>query len=185
MSVCRAQLQRWVADTGPLCLVCYVDGYFAFERQVTHSPVNLLTIALHRAIVHCPFPAFSILFTHAVQLCDMNEIARLESFAASLESEISQINPTTVAHPHRLYTLLCKAARLYIGSRMDTNSRSLVQNNVSSFSDINAVSSSNRGQPFSGEDEIGPSAGAPEGWLGEWFHGNQLVMSMLDENAFY
>ncbi|KAJ4356344.1 uncharacterized protein N0V89_004376 [Didymosphaeria variabile] len=83
-------------------------------------------------------------------------------FAASLEpSGLAKSN--SITEPHHLYNILCKAARLFL--------------------DFNTG-------PVEG-DLLGLGVTTPlevrheEGWLGEWFYGNQLVMSVLDENAFF
>jgi hypothetical protein len=140
-----------------------------------------LTVTCHRAIVHCPFPPFSILLTHAIQLMDTSDIDYLEGFAASLEPSGSAVKSDSITQPHHIYSILCKAARLYLefnSGRMD--------------SDLFGLGS----DTFPGVDHVGQGlsrtgAAAPpefqheEGWLGEWFYGNQLIMSVLDEDAFF
>jgi len=105
----------------------------------------------------------------------MSEIELLEVFAASLESRVSVPDSVAAAQPHRLYKLLCEAARWYI--------------NTTSTSDCEDA---HQLQPFTFDEEITDSSsscpigalGSNEDWLGEWFYGNQLVMGVLDENTF-
>ncbi|KAL2819062.1 hypothetical protein BDW59DRAFT_165217 [Aspergillus cavernicola] len=74
----------------------------------------MVTKYISCAILYCPFVPFSILFTRAVQLCDVADLARLDRFAISLHRETD--TPEGLTHPYRLYQLLCQTARLYCDS---------------------------------------------------------------------
>jgi hypothetical protein len=112
---------------------------------------------------------------------DTSEIDYLEGFAASLEPPGSSVKSASITQPHHLYNVLCKAARLYLGFNTGKIDGDLFGLRSDNFLDIDFA-----GQ---GLDRIGaaapPEFQSEEGWLGEWFYGNQLVMSVLDENAFF
>lgn len=69
-----------------------------------------------RSIVHIPFVPFSILFSNVVQFFNLADLERLDNFAASLQPDAVD-GQGSITHPHRLYHLLCQAARLYINSK--------------------------------------------------------------------
>lgn len=165
----------------PLMLARYVNWYVVilipWGCQQNVTPIVLSDLAdKHRAIVHCPFPPFSILITYVIHSADESELCNLERFAASLEPLGSSV-ASDLAQPFHLYKLLCKAARLYI--RFDTTlpTSETLEFNTSGFSGSSLLdigwSSSIPGQ-FQQDPE----------WLGEWWNGNQLVMGVLDQNTY-
>lgn len=87
-----------------------------------------LTAPLHRVILHTPFVSFSILFTSSIQRLDLTELAGLDRFAASLQSEPSLDPNPPITHPYRLYELLCRAARLYIYAHTPSESTEAILN---------------------------------------------------------
>lgn len=108
---------------------------------------------------------------------DTSELRRLERFAASLEplDSSSVFGPST--QRCHVYTLLCKAARLYLSfNSIPTDSKAL---------DFHP-------EAYNGADvlETGVNSNAPQGfeneggWLGEWFHDHQLVAGMMDNDLF-
>ncbi|KAF2447202.1 hypothetical protein P171DRAFT_384374 [Karstenula rhodostoma CBS 690.94] len=148
-------------------------------RSCKNEPLMLMRY-VNWAIVHCPFPPFSILLTHAIQLMDTSEIGYLERFAASLEPPGSPEKPDSITQPHHLYNILCKAARLYL----DFNTGQMSGGFLGLGSDaIPSIDLAGQGLRRTSVAAL-PEFQYEEGWLGEWFYGNQLVMSVLDENAF-
>lgn len=133
--------------------------------------------------MHTPFVAFSILFTHAVQRSDFADLAILDRFATSLEPE--DASSESITHPHRLYKLLCKAARLYIESKTPSSPMGLAV--AHSLPDISGEFD------FSHfETEAGAAANEPleagnlqTHGLSDWFYSNQQMMSLLDEDAMF
>lgn len=137
-------------------------------------------------ILQIPFTSFSILFTRAVQLCDLDDLALLERFAASLQptSVKDDDAPDSALHPHHLYQLLCQAGRLYIESFMQTAMEFDPNPSVASsfrtgsadllFSDANV-------------DTIGTECSADfddvqVSQLSDWFYRNQQMMTLLDSD---
>ncbi|KAL5378873.1 hypothetical protein DPSP01_008806 [Paraphaeosphaeria sporulosa] len=149
-------------------------------RSCKNEPLMLLRY-LNWAIVHCPFPPFSILLTHAIQMMDVPEIEHLERFAASLEPSGSTTKPDTITEPHHLYNVLCKAARLYLDFNTGPVSGNFIRLESDTIPNIDFT------EPGLGRTSVAafPESRLDEGWLGQWFHENQLVMSVLDENAFF
>ncbi|KAK7192499.1 C6 transcription factor [Paraphaeosphaeria sporulosa] len=149
-------------------------------RSCKNEPLMLLRY-LNWAIVHCPFPPFSILLTHAIQMMDVPEIEHLERFAASLEPSGSTTKPDTITEPHHLYNILCKAARLYLDFNTGPVSGNFIRLESDTIPNIDFT------EPGLGRTSVAafPESRLDEGWLGQWFHENQLVMSVLDENAFF
>ena len=129
-----------------------------FTDSESHK-VIILTLACNRAIVHVPFIPFNVLFHHTVQSKNFEDLERLESFAASLKPET--VSEESSTHPHRLYGLLCKAVRLYIGkSRVATSS---IPEDVQVIDEVVARSGLEDGIDFS-----------------DWYYGNQEMMGWLD-----
>lgn len=127
-----------------------------------------------RALLHTPFVPFSIVFTNSVQALDLKDLERLEMFASSLKSEPGDTEAST--HPHRLYDLLCQAARFYIDSKV---SQSISTEPVGwSNSDTAFSASGFEMQPFEEGD-------FPMFDLGDWYNGNQQLMSLLDERIIF
>ncbi|KAK3215062.1 hypothetical protein GRF29_19g2086471 [Pseudopithomyces chartarum] len=147
----------------------------ATVRGCQHEPL-MLARYVNWAIVHCPFPPFSILITYVIHSADESELCNLERFAASLEPLGSSV-ASDLAQPSHLYRLLCKATRLYI--RFDTTlpTSETLEFNTSGFSGSSLL-------------DIGWSSSIPgqlqqdPEWLGEWWNGNQLVMGVLDQNTY-
>ena len=159
----------------PLMLARYVNWYVVSRE--TLSSILLIGMADgYRAIVHCPFPPFSILLTYAIQSSDESELRKLEHFAASLEPPGSSVG-FDLARPSHLYKVLCKAARLYINLDTAPTTRDTLGFDTDSF-----------GGPSLLETEwassiLGPPQQESE-WLSEWWNDNQLFMGVLDQRTF-
>lgn len=112
----------------------------------------------------------------------MDDFARLERFAASLKLETADTEPLT--HPHRLYELLCKAGRLYIGSNA-------VSSLLGDTLDPNMLTTPASAENISIMTETGMAMQGPEYYgdymldLGGWYHDNQQLMSLLDEDFMF
>lgn len=138
---------------------------------------------MDRAILHIPFVPFSILFTRAVQLSDVADLARLDRFAASLQPEAASLE--SITHPHRLYELLCQAARLYIDFNIPCSlaDPTSTHNLPDSFGEFDFT-------PFGTEAGAAPNetleAGSPQTYgLSDWYYSNQQMMSLLDEDVMF
>ncbi|RSL43277.1 hypothetical protein CEP54_015151 [Fusarium duplospermum] len=134
------------------------------------------------ALLNTPFVPFSILFTHAIEKLDMEDFARLERFAASLKLETADTEPLT--HPHRLYELLCKAGRLYIGSNT-------LSSQLGDTLDPNMLATLASAENIGIMTETGMAMQGPVYYgdymldLGGWYHDNQQLMSLLDEDFMF
>ncbi|KAI1459923.1 hypothetical protein F4805DRAFT_465878 [Annulohypoxylon moriforme] len=140
----------------------------------------MVTKYINWAILHTPFVPFSIVFTRAVQLSDFTDLVRLDRFATSMKP---QTPPESITHPYRLYELLCQAARLYIESNTSStdvtvpNAQSdpLGEFDFTSFGmEVGAVSNDTIERETSQTFE-----------LGNWYYGNQQMMSLLDEDVIF
>ncbi|RFU31755.1 hypothetical protein B7463_g4585, partial [Scytalidium lignicola] len=158
------------------------------QRCVTSMRENkndpfMLSKYLSWSVMHHPFVPFSILFSRAVQLLDVDDLARLERFAASWEPEQTSTKPTT--NFQRLYELLCQAARLYI----DANTPFLTANQALSYDARNSPDDINFTNFDMGARTVVNEAlepGVPQMYdLGDWYFGNQQLMSLLDENITF
>jgi hypothetical protein len=157
-------------------------GYASATRDIiSHKLLSSHTDCVSaRAILHTPFVPFNILFTRAVQLLDITELSRLDRFTASMQPDPSSTESPT--HPYRLYELLCEAARLYFN--------------------VNAASSTTDNTPlhtlphFSNGTDFAPYGMNAEGLVGEglvfggnelsdWYHENQQLMNLLNDNVLY
>jgi hypothetical protein len=132
--------------------------------------------------LHTPFFPFSIVFTHAVRYSIEEDFDRLDRFAASLKPESTSAEPAT--HPHRLYELLSKAARLSAKARPEL---SQTAESLSSSNDFTMVDP----EAANVTDEIGATDAAIGAeydgsfHIGEWFHSNQQFMRLLHEDVPY
>ncbi|RSL59478.1 hypothetical protein CEP53_005763 [Fusarium sp. AF-6] len=134
------------------------------------------------ALLNTPFVPFSILFTHAIEKLDMDDFARLERFASSLKLEAADTEPLT--HPHRLYELLCKAGRLYIGSNT-------LASQLDDTLDPNVLATLASAENMGIMPETGMAMQGPDYYgdymldLGGWYQDNQQLMSLLDEDFMF
>ena len=119
---------------------------------------------------------FSILFSRAVQLWDMDDLARLDRFADSLQPAA----PTdAITHPYRLYKLLCQATRLYL--------------NIADFSwpigssHITALPTPqlSSGTTATRTDEIIDPSIPPSQGLYDWWQDSQQIMGLLAGDAIF
>ncbi|KAF5624074.1 uncharacterized protein FTJAE_10399 [Fusarium tjaetaba] len=123
-----------------------------------------------------------IVFTHAVRYSITEDFERLDRFASSFKSESSHSEPAT--HPHRLYELLSKAARLSAKACPELSHASGSLSNSSDFTMIDT-------EGINAVDDIG-ATGAAIGaeydasfQIGDWFHSNQQFMRLLHEDVPY
>ncbi|KAF4436610.1 hypothetical protein FACUT_6205 [Fusarium acutatum] len=134
------------------------------------------------AILHTPFFPFSIVFTHAVRYSIAEDFDRLDKFASSFKSESSHSEPAT--HPHRLYELLSKAARLIAKACPELSHTST---SLSSSSDFTMIDP----EVVNTVDEIAATEAAI--WagydasfqIGDWFHSNQQFLRLLHDDVPY
>ncbi|WAO96393.1 Zn(2)-C6 fungal-type domain-containing protein [Fusarium falciforme] len=139
-------------------------------------------LLVRKALLNTPFVPFSILFTHAIEKLDMDDFARLERFSASLKLEAADTEPPT--HPHRLYELLCKAGRLYISSNT-------LSSQLGDALDPNMLATLASTEPMGIMTETGMVMQGPDYYgdymldLGGWYHDNQQLMSLLDEDFMF
>ncbi|KAF2117979.1 hypothetical protein BDV96DRAFT_406881 [Lophiotrema nucula] len=97
------------------CVIAAREALEMHEQCMNHLKAlgnDMIVTYVNWAIIYCPFVPFSILFNRAVQLWDIDDLARLDRFADSLRPEASPDDAIT--HPYRLYKLLCQATRLYL-----------------------------------------------------------------------
>ncbi|KAI7764094.1 hypothetical protein LZL87_006476 [Fusarium oxysporum] len=133
------------------------------------------------AILHTPFFPFSIVFAHAVRYSIAEDFDRLDRFASSFKPEYSQSEPAT--HPHRLYELLSKAARL---SAKECPEVSHTSESLASSSDFTMIDP----EVVNSADEIAATGAISAEYdasfqTGDWFHSNQQFMRLLHEDVPY
>lgn len=117
---------------------------------------------MRRAIINAPFVPFSILFNQVIQHIDLDDLDRLDRFAASLKPQ-EDTEMITITHPYRLYEILCRAARLYANS----NFRGLSDN------DAFQLGTTIR------DDGLNPSTESMND-LNGWYFNSQEFMGLLD-----
>ncbi|KIX01886.1 uncharacterized protein Z518_07825 [Rhinocladiella mackenziei CBS 650.93] len=143
----------------------------------------MITKYLNWSILHAPFIPFSFLFTRAVQLLDVTDLARLDRFAASFRPEGTSSESTT--HPRRLYELLCQTARIYI----DSNTLPSVEDPAMSHP-LQGSSTEFGFTPFgigpgAAADETSTNGMSPDCGLSGWYYDNQQIMSLLDDDIIF
>jgi hypothetical protein len=134
--------------------------------------------------MHGPFVPFSILYTRAVQLLDDEDLTRLDHFAASLQPE-GVSSSESITHPHRLYELLCRGARLYF----DINIPSALADPTVTYEFPNGSSRFDFGycgmQDGAVADEAIDTADPQTDGLSDWYYSNQQIMCLLDDNNMF
>lgn len=137
---------------------------------------------MNRSVIQHPFVPFSILFTRAIQLWDTDDLTRLEGFAASLRPEQASNGPNTSFH--RLYELLCQAARLYINANIPyLNTHHAIPSSISDSLDTELTNLSTEAG-VSENSTVQPTA-FPAYELSDWYLGNQQLMSILDDDIMF
>ncbi|KAI0881294.1 uncharacterized protein GGS22DRAFT_192382 [Annulohypoxylon maeteangense] len=140
----------------------------------------MVTKYINWAVLHTPFMPFSILFTRAVQLSDFADLVRLDRFATSMKPETP---PDSITHPYRLYELLCQAARLYVESNTSSADMSITNALSDPLGEFDFTSFGMEVGVVSNEtiETIVPQTFE----LGDWYYGNQQMMSLLDEDVMF
>lgn len=150
-----------------------------------HNPAyqrsQKLILRLISIISHTQFVPFSILFTRAIQILDITDLPRLDSFAASFQPEAA--SPEMITHPFRLYELLCQAVRLYIDPGIPYSPDS----SILSGETPESLAKFDFGQ-FGLEMETGvdETLDASENQsldLSGWYYSNQQMMNLMDEEG--
>ncbi|KAG4261704.1 hypothetical protein FPRO04_08503 [Fusarium proliferatum] len=134
------------------------------------------------AILHTPFFPFSIVFTHAVRYSIVEDFDRLDRFASSFKSECTHSEPAT--HPHRLYELLSKAARLSAKACPELSHTSASLQSLSDFTMIDPEVVNTVNGIAATDVAIGAEYDASL-QIGDWFHSNQQFMRLLQEDVPY
>ncbi|KAF4336094.1 hypothetical protein FBEOM_10030 [Fusarium beomiforme] len=132
-------------------------------------------------ILHTPFFPFSIIFTHAVRHAKKEDLDRLDRFAASFQSETASSEPVT--HPHRLYELLSRAARLSTKACPDLLHTNETLSSSSHFTMVDPESIHTMSEVGTTDFAIGAEYDASD--VGEWFHSNQQFLRLLHEDVPY
>lgn len=140
---------------------------------------------MRRVVNNAPFVPFSILFSRVIQLFDIVDLERLEDFVASLQPAANASGSGT--HHYQLYELLCRAARVYITRNVGTETsdsiligRNSIASQDLSLSQFEAdIARGVGGSVGPGFDYYEPTA------LGDWYRGNQQLMSLLDEDITF
>ncbi|KAL5336348.1 hypothetical protein BJX70DRAFT_400638 [Aspergillus crustosus] len=130
----------------------------------------LVTKYITWPILHTPFVPFTILYMRAVQQLDGEDLARLDTFAASLKrpspSGPNADTDTGTDTHSRLYDLLVQSAKMYIDSNLGLHDFS-----PSQFLDF--------GEETLRGGEV-DAANAVLFGAGDWYYGSQL-MGVLDD----
>ena len=142
--------------------------------------VPMLTLP-SRAILHTPFFPFSIVFENAIRQAYMDDLDRLDRFAASFKSD--NVNSEGATHPYRLYELLSQAARLCVQLN-PTSAHS--SSTVPSSSDMTMEDLEGNNLPDGRAGEVMFNGGRDELLnIGDWFQGNQQFLQLLHEDISY
>lgn len=150
---------------------------------------------LNWGILHTPFVPFSVLFTRTVQLCCTADLVYLDRFSESLQPR--EFATESITHPYRLYNLLCQAAHLYI--RQSAPATAVPAPAVPAPAAVLDEADAGAVDPWSVFDfasfgnEVDHGADDPSGFappqlcqgLGHWFHGNQQLMGLLDDDVMF
>lgn len=129
-----------------------------------------------------PFAPFSIIFTRAIRLLDVTDLARLNLFAASLQPEVGSAE--SVTHPYRLYELLCQAAQLHFDWRIPFDGNTGIVDTVSpsqsgfEFPHIVVEGSATTGDMLA-------SSGSQPDRLSDWYYSNQQIMGLFEDDTIF
>ncbi|KAH8647955.1 hypothetical protein BX600DRAFT_531068 [Xylariales sp. PMI_506] len=130
------------------------------------------------AILHTPCAPFITMFSYAVKHADMTELASLERFTASLEPRFPSSGP--LLNPHRLYKLLCQAARLYIQS--DSSLAPDISAAAFQFSPYaEMITSAHSSAGMRGKIDIGTDV-RPFDNLSDWYCDEQQALDWLNQD---
>ncbi|KAH8673159.1 hypothetical protein BGZ61DRAFT_458908 [Ilyonectria robusta] len=134
------------------------------------------------SILYTPFIPFSILFPRTIQLSDLDDLARLERFAASFGPDEGSCSSTTQLY--QLYQLLSQAARIYIQAKAPifplTSTSS--QNLPDLLEEVDFEHLVMEAQAVAnGTFEVGDSQ-TPG--LSGWDDDNQQLMDLIDDEMF-
>ncbi|KAH7011262.1 hypothetical protein EDB80DRAFT_891108 [Ilyonectria destructans] len=134
------------------------------------------------SILYTPFVPFSILFPRTVQLSDLDDLTRLERFAASFGPDEGSYSSTTQLY--QLYQLLSQAARLYIQAKAPVFSinSTFSQNLPDLLREVDFDHLVMEAQAVAnGTFEVGDSH-TPG--LSGWDDDNQQLMDLIDDEMF-
>ncbi|KAF5702474.1 hypothetical protein FMUND_13474 [Fusarium mundagurra] len=182
------ELQSIIDETHHDIAVHTIPFRFAIMTDTCMKLVNgckdplLIRRYINWAILHTPFFPFSIVFTHAVRYSFAEDFDRLDRFASSFKPESSHSEPAT--HPHRLYELLSKAARLSAKARPELSHASAPLSSSSDFTMIDPEVVNTEDEIAATDVAIGAEYDASL-QIGDWFHSNQQFMRLLHEDVPY
>ena len=154
----------------------------ATTRSCVNDPFKVVIYA-NWNLVHVPFVPFMILFSRAVQLCDLSDLALLERFAASLQTEIASSDSPT--HTFQLYEILYQTARLHISrhSHITQTGPTISKDLTSTVPDLDfAQFGADAGLTTQSSSPFGTTAAFD---LSSWYYDNQHLMSLLDDNTTF
>jgi hypothetical protein len=136
-----------------------------------------------RAILHCPFVPFSILFTHAIQHRHTIDLGRLDRFASSLRPCANRVQ--SITHPYQLYSLLYRVAQLYFELDIPNSpSEPPIRHPPARSIDGFGFSEFSSGMgPRSNEILLDDVDSLSQFELGDWYHRNQQIMNLLFEDV--
>ncbi|KAI1360616.1 hypothetical protein F5Y08DRAFT_316942 [Xylaria arbuscula] len=176
-----------------------LESHEACVATIIDDPLYL-NIYFQWTILFAPFIPFIVLFCHVVATGDKNDLARMQSFVASIRA--AGENCTAVSKLHRLFDVFCSVARRYNDVRPAINTPQQeeqmrlnscltelgLQTEMSQMSHetggfMSSATSDNNGLTSNGMADW-TSQGPP---LGNWVSLNQQMMGILgdDEVQFW
>lgn len=128
-----------------------------------------------------------MLFCHAVETADADDLARLEGFAAGLQPALAA--SPAVERLHRLCRLLCHVAALYVEGTAkaaerpeeDADMMHVLGNDFDVCLSQLGLMPQALGNDVGGDGVAGDSS-AHTAELGDWFSGNRYVMGLVEED---
>lgn len=169
------------------------------------STLRIVTsLTSYRTILFAPFVPFIVLFCQVIETQDREDLARLQSFVASLQLEIAVTEP--IDKLRRLFQVLYNVASYYVESQTGARGEDQQQSNAEVDAYLAALGFSSQASAeqqhetqylVSSEQGVGESANLelprsvnPMIWMGngaqleDWLWSNEHMVSFLEDSSF-
>lgn len=160
--------------------------------EITASSLSMNAAYLHWTVLYAPFVPFIVIFCHAIETSDKEDLKRLEQFANSLHA--ARAVSGAVDKLHRLCRIMCDVAALYVEAKeaehqtADANMTPLGNDFNMYLSQLGLVPPAQPSFDAGGDAAAGGldsdmlSASYQAAQLGDWFEGGTHMMGLLEED---
>lgn len=151
---------------------------------------NELILPPSRTLLYTPFTPFFILFCHVIDTSDQSDLERLHAFVISFQ-KASKLSDASVAL-QRLTQVLFNIALRYVELKARATSNTSEQFGREFdeyFHALGLVPTSTSGgvagssMAYAGTEGL-PHVSEDSSYVADWFHSNQQLMGLLEDNYF-